>query len=184
MSAVLRLGAVAALTVGVTCARFRQEERPVMISRAPATLPDLPTAQLAPPAVAQATGASQGAIPDTAREPHVDIDTHGRDEDVRPLLEFVARTGGYRLIYPVGEAHKVRIDLNNVPVSVALTSLLDLANLKLESTTPGAQPALNRPVVFYELPVNVDSLSVDAIVRRFGVTRAVAEMIVDSRRPR
>ena len=147
----------------------------------PTALPDLPSAQLAPPAVTPISGAGLLAQPDTAREPHVDIDTHSRDEDVRPLLEFVARAGGYRLVYPTDLNRRVRVSLNNVPASVALSALLQAAGLQLESTEPDAQRPLNRAVVFYELPVNVDSLSADAIVKRFGVSPAVANMIVTSR---
>jgi hypothetical protein len=139
-----------------------------------AALPELSSAQLAPPVLAP-------GVADTTREPHVDIDTHGRDEDVRPLLEFIARAGGYRLVYPPDVPRRVRVALTDVPVSVALTTLLDLAGLTLEPTTPNAERPLNRPVVFYELPVNVDSLPADAIVKRFGVSRAVAEIIVRGR---
>ncbi|HEY4304050.1 MAG TPA: hypothetical protein VGM82_06265 [Gemmatimonadaceae bacterium] len=147
----------------------------------PASLPELPAGQLAAPVVVPISGTGALVQPDTAREPHVDIDTHSRDEDVRPLLEFVARAGGYRLIFPTDLNRRVRVSLNNVPASVALSTLLDAADLKLESTEPGAQRPLNRAVVFYELPTNVDSLSADAIVKRFGVSPAVANMIVTSR---
>lgn len=177
MSAHCRRALVVGLIVAASCAR--QQPEPTPVTR-PASLPDLPSAQLASPPFATSTPAQL----DTAREPHVDIDTHSRDADVQPLLEFVARAGGYRLLYPPGLSRKVRVELNNVPVSVALATLLSLADLTLESSTPGAERPLNRPVVFYELPVNVDSLSADAIVTRFGVSRAVADMIVASRRLR
>jgi len=146
----------------------------------PMSLPELTTAQLAPPVIVPiSTGATRdGAV---ASEPRVNIDTHSRDEDVRPLLEFVARAGGYRLVYPTDLNRRVRVSLNDVPVSVALTTLLQAADLTLEPTTPGAQAPSMRPVVFYELPMNVDSLSADAIIKRFGVSPAVANMIVTSR---
>jgi hypothetical protein len=162
---------------GASCIRQQPSSVSATTTTTPA-LPELLTAQLAPPAPA----ASTIAAIDTAREPHVDIDTHSRDEDVRPLLEFVARAGGYRLIYPANLSRKVRVELNDVPASVALATLLELADLTLEPTTPTELRPLNRPVVFYELPVNVDSLSADAIVARFGVSRAVADMIVAARR--
>jgi hypothetical protein len=164
-----------ALTAGCT-----RQSPPAQSAPRPA-LPDLSSAQLAPPVLVP--GASSALGPSgVAGEPRVDIDTHGRDEEVRPLLEFVARAGGYRLIYPPDVSRRVRVALNDVPVSLALTALLDLAGLTLEPTTPSAERPLNRPVVFYELPVNVDSLSADAIVRRFGVSPAVADMIVKGRR--
>jgi hypothetical protein len=164
------------LTLMAACARPQSRPQPAVQP----TLPELSSEQLAPPVFA--VGGAPTLAPDTAREPHVVIDTHSRDEDVRPLLEFVARAGGYRLVYAPGLSRRVRVSLNDVPASVALTALLDLAGLTLEPITPSAKPPLNRPVVFYELPVNVDSLSADAIVKRFGVSQAVAEMLVKSRR--
>jgi hypothetical protein len=159
------------------CAQRNAETRVVPAS---VSLPELPSTQLAPPVIVPL--ARDGSAPlDVTREPHVDIDTHSRDEDVRPLLEFVARAGGYRLVYPTDLNRRVRVSLNDVPVSVALTTLLDAAGLTLESTTPEAPRPLNRPVVFYQLPMNVDSLSADAIIKRFGVSPAVANMIVTSR---
>jgi hypothetical protein len=167
------------LLVLIAGACSRQKAEPPVAR--PAALPDLPAGQLAPPVVVPISGSAAFAAPDSSREPRVDIDTHSRDEDVRPLLEFVARAGGYRLTYPTDLNRRVRVSLNNVPVSVALATLLEAADLTLESATAGAKPPLNRPVVFYELPVNVDSLSADAIVKRFGVSPAVANMIVTSR---
>jgi hypothetical protein len=176
MSDARRASGIAMLTLVASCAQPRAE--PTVRTAPP---PELPNELLAPPVVVPVSGAATLIRPDTAREPHVDIDTHSRDEDVRPLLEFVARAGGYRLSYPTNLDRRVRVSLTNVPVSVALATLLEAADLTLESTTPGAQRPATRPVVFYELPVNVDSLSADAIVKRFGVSPAVAEMIVTSR---
>jgi hypothetical protein len=143
--------------------------------------PALPPQQLVLPAPAAAASMPVALTPDTAREAHVDVDTHNRDEDVRPLLDFVARAGNFSLVYPANLNRKVRVTLNDVPASVALQALLALADLQLEPTTPGAHAPSRPSVVFYELPVNVDSLSVDAIMKRFGVGRTIAEMIVKSR---
>jgi hypothetical protein len=164
------------MTVALLGACTHQRVEPTV--RVVSPPPALPNAQLAPPVVVPISNAA--SVPDPSREPRVDIDTHSRDEDVRPLLEFVARAGGYRLVYPTNLNRRVRVSLTNVPVSVALSTLLQAADLTLESATPGTQPSI-RPVVFYELPMNVDSLSADAIVKRFGVSPAVAEMIVTSR---
>jgi hypothetical protein len=157
----------------------RQNPEPTMrVTPASPPPPDLPSSQLAAPVIVPVP---RGSGATAAPEPRVDIDTHSRDEDVRPLLEFVGRAGGYRLVFPTTFDRRVRVSLTNVPVSVALATLLEAANLTLESSTPAALPAATRGVVFYELPVNVDSLSADAIVKRFGVSLAIAEMIVTSR---
>ena len=71
--------------------------------------------------------------------------------------------------------------MNNVPVSLALQTLLSLGDLTLETTTPGAKLPGIPSVVFYELPVNVDSLSAEAIMKRYGVGRAIADLIVAGR---
>jgi hypothetical protein len=176
MSGASRVRSFVALVAIAGCAR-RYAEPAARVD----PLPELPNELLAAPVPASIAGDAALARPDTSREVHVDIDTHSRDEDVRPLLEFVARAGGYRLIYPANLERRVRLSLTNVPASVALATLLEAADLTLASATPGTSPAIARPVVFYELPVNVDSLSADAIVRRFGVSPAVADMIVTSR---
>ena len=166
------------MTVALLTSCARQHVEPTVRVIPPP--PSLSSAALSPPVIVPVSAAA-ASVPDPSREPRVDIDTHSRDEDVRPLLEFVARAGGYRLVYPTNLNRRVRVSLTNVPVSVALTTLLQAADLTLESTTPGVQLPSLRPVVFYELPMNVDSLSADAIVKRFGVSPAVAEMIVTSR---
>jgi len=172
MSDVRRHQWLPALILIASCTRHEAEPSARIVP-----LPELPHALLATPVIVPVTAdRTAGAL----REPRVDIDTHGRDEDVRPLLEIVARAGGYRLVYPTSFNRPVRVTLTNVPVSVALATLLEAAGLTLESATAGVQPA-TRPVVFYELPVNVDSLPAEAIVKRFGVGPAIAEMIVISR---
>lgn len=146
--------------------------------------PDIPSQQLSPPLPADrpATLTSTASVGrDTANEKHVDIDTHGAEVDVRTLLDFVAAQGGFSLVYSPKISRKVRVQLNDVPVSVALQTLLAAADLTIETATPDAGPPGSTSVVFYQLPVNVDSLSVDAIMKRFGVGRTIAEMIVKAR---
>jgi hypothetical protein len=142
--------------------------------------PALPSAQIAPP-ILTPVAPSQMAT-DTAREAHVDVDTHGTEVDVRNLLDFVAKAGNFSLVYSPNLNRKVRVTLNDVPVSVALKALLEAADLSAEPAASNGRPPSSASVVFYQLPVNVDSLSVDAIMSRFGVGREIAEMIVNSRR--
>lgn len=150
----------------------------------PAELPPAPVlpaiAQIEPPAPRRVTVSEPGVL-DTAKEQHVDVDTHGAQVDVRTLLDFIARAGGFTLVYSPNVNRRIGLTMNNVPVSVALETVLSLAGLTLESATPGMKVPGRPTVVFYQLPMNVDSLPVDAIMRRFDVSRAVAEMIVLSR---
>lgn len=125
--------------------------------------------------------ASQVGVLDTAKEQHIDVDTHGAEVDVRSLLDFIARAGGFTLVYSSNLNRRIRITMDNVPVSVALETVLSLSGLTLESATPSMKVPGRQTIVFYQLPVNVDSLSADAIMRRFGVSQTVADMIVQAR---
>ena len=144
--------------------------------------PVLPPQQLsAPVLIPVPLSQINPGLVDTAGEKHVDIDTHGAEVDVRTLLDFLAKEGNFTLVYSPGLNRKVRVQIIHTPISVALQALLSATGLTVETTTPGAKLPTVQGVVWYELPVNVDSMSVDAIVKRFGVGRAVAEMIVRSR---
>jgi hypothetical protein len=169
-----RAASLICVAIGIVACR-RNAAPPV------AELPPLPSPQLSVPVLTPLSAAQLMAARDTARETRVDIDTHGHDEDVRPLLDYVARQGGFTLVFSPGITKKVRVQLTDVPVSVALQTLLSLAGLTIESSTPEARVPGSTSVVFYELPMNVDSLSVEAIMKRFGVGRSIAELIVQSR---
>jgi hypothetical protein len=144
--------------------------------------PSLPAYQLSAPLTRDRSSQDRTALhiaPDSAEE-RVSIDTHGRDVDVRDALQFLADRGGLSLVYSPDIDKRVRLKLIDVPVSQALQAVLAVAGLTLETVGPTKAPSTTS-VVFYQLPVNVDSLSVDAIMKRFGVSRTVAEMIVDAR---
>jgi hypothetical protein len=119
---------------------------------------------------------------DSANEVRVQIDTQGRDVDVRTVLTWLGDAAGLRFAFSPDINKKIRITLVDVPVSQAIQTVLSMASLTLEGATAPQRPS-NASVVFYQLPVNVDSLSVDAIMKRFGVSRAMAELLVRERRP-
>lgn len=137
--------------------------------------------------IVPATGEVPGsAVPITpsamaeAMEPLVDLEL--ADAPVRLVLQRLAEIGGLQLIIPPNLDRRISVQYVKVPVSVALRDVLSRSGLRL-----GAGPAANLPfdtvTVFYQLPANIDSLSVDAIVKRYGVSRALAELIVKARRP-
>jgi hypothetical protein len=113
-------------------------------------------------------------------EPYVDLEM--ADAPVKLILQRLADIGGLQLIIPANLNKTLSVQYVHVPVSVALNDVLRRSGLRL-----GAGPAANLPfdtvTVFYQLPAHIDSLSVEAIMRRFGVSRAMAELIVKSRRP-
>lgn len=164
------LGAMTALALIAGCHRTEPAVEPP---------PALPSAQIAPPILTPVT--SSQLAPDTAREAHVDVDTHGAEVDVRNLLDFVAKAGNFSLVYAPNLNRKVRVTLNDVPVSVALQALLNAAGLSVEPASGTGRLPSSASVVFYQLPVNVDSMSVEALMKRFGIGRSIAELLVKAR---
>jgi hypothetical protein len=155
---------------------FRRAAEPVQ----PASTPVreiVPVAGAVPPTASPVAPASIMAEPP---EPYVDLELV--DAPVRLVLQRLAEIGGLQLVIPATLNKTISVQYVRVPVSIALDDVLRRSGLRL-----GSGPATNLPydtvTVFYQLPANIDSLSVDGIMRRFGVSRAVAELIVKSRRP-
>jgi hypothetical protein len=113
-------------------------------------------------------------------EPRVDLEMV--NAPVKLVLQKLADIGGLELIIPPNLNRTLSVQYVRVPVSVALADVLARAGLRLG---PAALPNMpfDTVTVFYRLPANVDSMSADAIVRRFGVSRGLAKLLVDSRRP-
>jgi hypothetical protein len=152
------------------CFLWRHEE--------PALAPATATREIVP-VVPTAPGGQTPVAPTTTlaepAEPVVDLEM--ADAPVKLILQRLADIGGLQLIIPPNLSKTISVQYVHVPVSVALKDVLRRAGLQL-----GAGPAPNLPfdtvTVFYQLPANIDSMSVDAIMRRFGVSRAVAELLV------
>ena len=104
------------------------------------------------------------------------------DSDVRLVLQRIAEIGKLDLIVSGGIRKKISVEYYHVPVSVALKDVLARTGLRLGYGTSAPLP-FDTVTVFYRLPTNVDSLSVDGIMRRFGVSRPIAELMVRSRPP-
>jgi len=115
-----------------------------------------------------------------APEPYVDLEM--ADAPVKLILQRLADIGGLQLIIPPSLDKTLSVQYVHVPVSVALNDVLRRSGLRL-GAGPGANLPFDTVTVFYQLPANVDSMSVEAIMKRFGVTRTMAELIVKSRKP-
>jgi hypothetical protein len=165
-----------AAAILATPAACRQASPPVI-----APPPSLPAQQPMSVTTEVTTTTSSPVPADTAAEQRVTIDTHGGEMDVRQALAFIAEQGKLSLIVSPKIDKKVRLQLNDVPVSQALKTVLDAAGLTLENLNATPAPERTSSVVFYQLPVNIDSLSVDAIMKRFGVGRTAAELMVQQR---
>ena len=113
-------------------------------------------------------------------EPRVDLEMV--NAPVKLVLQKLADIGGLQLIIPPNLNRTLSVQYVRVPVSVALEDVLARSGLRLG---PAALPNVpfDTATVFYRLPANVDSMSIEAIVRRFGVSKGMATLIVNSRRP-
>jgi hypothetical protein len=124
-------------------------------------------------------GSPIAALPE-APEPYVDLEMV--NAPVHLVLQKLAELGKLELIIPPNLNRTISVQYVHVPVSVALKDVLSRSGLRL-GTGPAANLPFDTVTVFYHLPANVDSMSADAIMRRFGLSRAMAELIVRSRRP-
>ena len=162
---VLAICIVPALAVA-GCHRATQPES----ASAPVRMPRLPSEQIIsrPPTLPAALDSTP-----VASEPLISIDTGDHDMDVKQALEFIAQRGGFSLTMSPNLKTRVRLHLVDAPASEALVAVLAQANLTLTPTT-AVQVSWNPSIVFYQLPVNIDSLSADAIVKRFNISREMA----------
>jgi hypothetical protein len=146
----------------------------------PASVPRLPDAQISATPVLSIPPETSIPLPDEAR---VTLITGDHDMDVKQALEYIAKRGGYGLAMSPNLKTRVRLNLVDVPVSEALQAVLAQANLTISPNNGKMEVAWNPSVVFYQLATNVDSLTVQAIMKRYGVSSDMAQVIVNARRP-
>ena len=151
-------------------------------TEAPAGPAPSPVQEIVPAAPGSGGSATPLSTPMLAEaaEPRVTLEMS--DAPVRLILQRLAEIGNLELVIPPNLNRTLSVQYVNVPVSVALKDVLSRSGLRL-GTGPAANLPFDTVTVFYRLPANIDSMSVEAIVRRFGVSRAMAELIVASRRP-
>lgn len=98
--------------------------------------------------------------------------------DARALLLALAREAGVNLVVSPDVAVRVNANFSDVPAADAMRAIIMEAGLSVLTTGPRSPWP---PVVFYQLPVNIDRASVETIVARFGVSAEMARWIVESR---
>jgi hypothetical protein len=138
--------------------------------------PKLPVQQVVAPVESPPTPIISGVDVESA-EPYIES-LIAVDSDVRLVLQKIAEIGKLDLIISGGIRKKISVEYYHVPVSVALKDLLARTGLQLGTGTSAPLP-FDTVTVFYRLPANVDSLSADGIMRRFGVSRAIAELTLN-----
>lgn len=98
--------------------------------------------------------------------------------DVRELLPALAAAAGVSLVMTSDVRGRVSVNLRDVPAIDALRAVIEEAGLTT-GTSELIQPY--PPVVFYNLPVNINSASAATIKARYNVSDSVANWIVRGR---
>ena len=100
------------------------------------------------------------------------------NQDVRLLLLWLAEQAGVGMVIAPDVNARVTVAFRDTPVVEALRAVMVEAGL---SVLVGPLEAPWPPVVFYQLPVNVNVASAEAIAARFGVSLELARFITESR---
>lgn len=105
------------------------------------------------------------------------ISVHASDTDVRSLVMGIAAQGGLNVVVSPEVRSRVSIWVDSVTPLDALIAVMRAANLSLAPTKLVAPWG---PAVFFQPPVNIDSMSIEQIQRRFDLMRETAEFILQS----
>ena len=98
--------------------------------------------------------------------------------DARTLLLWLAQQAGVSLVVAPDVTARVSVDFKDVSAGEAMRAIMARAGLSvLTSGFDSPWP----PVVFYQLPANINEASVETIVALFGVSPEMAKWIVESR---
>ncbi len=145
---------------------------PVSATTQQAELSTLPSEQVIIP-TKPVTPLQAPAFRSTAR-----ISLTAKNADVRELLPALASAAGISIVLGPDVSGRVSVNLRNVLAIDALQAVIDEAGLSVG--TPIIEVPFG-PVVFYQLPVNVNTASAATIKVRFGVSDEVAAWVVAAR---
>lgn len=106
------------------------------------------------------------------------ITLSANDADVRTLLLWLAEEAGVSLIVAPDVRARITVHFEDVPAAAALRAIISEARLSV--LTSALEPKWP-PVVFFQIPVNINDASVERIVERFGVSAELAKWVVESR---
>jgi hypothetical protein len=146
----------------------------------PEPLPAIPVYEITP----REEGAGVSISPSRSGDPLADLGATKRVSltanmaDVRALLLWLAREAGVSLLVAPDVSARVSVSFNNVPAVDAMRAIISQAGLSV--LTSGLQTPWP-PVVFHQLPVNIDEASAETLAARFGVSLEMAKWIVDAR---
>ena len=166
------------------CAALALACRPAVPAGEPADpLPPIPAYEISP---ARDSGrVTVSRVPqETPRDPLARLGATRRvtvsasNADARALLLWLAQEAGVSLVVAPDVTSRVTIHVENVQAADAMRAIMAQAGLSV--LTSPRQPNWP-PVVFHDLPVNLDEASADRIMERFGVSAEMAQWIVETR---
>ncbi len=98
--------------------------------------------------------------------------------DARTLLIWLAQEAGVSIVVSPDVTARVSVNFSDVPAGDAMRAILAEAGLSvLASGSNRPWP----PVVFHQVPVNINAASAEVIASRFGVSLEMANWIVETR---
>lgn len=98
--------------------------------------------------------------------------------DARALLLWLAQEAGVSLVVAPDVTSRVSVHYENVPAGAAMRAIMAEAGLSVLSAPRHPNWP---PVVFHQMPANIDEVSAERIMERFGVSVEMAQWIVESR---
>jgi len=142
-------------------------------------LPEIPVYEITP-----TDSARVAFTPSRSRDPIAELGANKRvsltsnNADARTLLLWLAQEAGVSLVIAPDVTARVSVSFTDVPAGEAIRAIIAEAGLSV--LAPGIQSPWP-PVVFFERPVNVNEVSPESIVARFGISLEMAKWIVESR---
>ena len=122
--------------------------------------------------------------PSTARDPLAELGASrrvsltARDADARELLLSLARHAGVTIVVSPDVRARVSVSVIGIPAGEAMRAIISQAGLSVLAAAPESSWP---PVVFHQLPLNINDASAATIAARFGVSGEMARWIVRSR---
>lgn len=172
-----KLAALSALTIAAACGPPPQ----AIVVR---TVPVVPAAQPQAQVLTPQLPVDQVIIPTRPvtpiqRTPGTNrITMTATNADVREILPALASAAGVSLIMTPDVRGRVSVNLRDVSAVDALRAVIEEAGLTVGTSEI---PVPYSSVVFYNLPVNINTASVATIKARYGVSDTVANWIVKGR---
>jgi len=173
----VRTSAAAGLAIALLSGCFFGRSEP---ETGPPGLPPIPVYAIA--TRADTAGVTVAAAP--SRDPFAQITSSKRvtltssNADARTLLLWLAQQAEANIVIAPDVQARVSVSFRDVPVVEAMRAVVAEAGL---SVLLGPSQAPWPPVVFYQLPVNVETATAEVIAARFGVSAELAKFIVESR---